>query len=227
MTVPVAAHEPSMPGASESNSELLEVVQSGAPYVMEKRDVSQNWLSKGNLANSAQLKRFERVYLPINVNIFAVGLNGDGNLGVKIPDELMGKWLEHLDHTVPHTFVNLHEGPAEHHKVLRMPNSAEVRYRYRFTYVDTAPSVLHVVERYLNSHHRKLEAVGVVNGQYGGGRTSKTKIQVDPDFLTFLLDDLVRHLGLENSGYNIFVLNPRASWLSNLGTDFEHFQSIK
>lgn len=235
----ICAENPS-PSSSGGNSELLEEVSKSAPFNLEYGSshgakLNNEWVSLGTLANAAGVFQFEDVFLPVSVNVFAIGFDGTGNLGVKIPWNLIHDWFSHNEHLVPHRTVpmmGVPQAPDAHsggraeadaasarvhgHNV---SHAARVHHRYSFQIIETHPDVLRVLERHMHIHFRHI-------GASASNTDNDAKLQMDANIAIIILDDLSVSLGLNDNAYSIFIVNPKASWMFDLEAEphAHHFQ---
>ncbi len=212
---------------------------SAAPR-QKKAKTATDWTDKENLAKALESKIIGKVNFPLRINIFVVGLDGSGHLGLTLPHGLVHGWLEHLETTTPHSLVDRWKSPtAQSHgsgsrgeaatnarlqqstaKARAEDFAAAIGYTFDYRLIETSPLVTQVVERVLHAHHRIVEAHEIpTDTQVPGGKkpglskmTTTNHFQVDGNLITDVFSDLSETLGL-SKGYSLAVLNPRKDWM--------------
>lgn len=71
------------------------------------------WLAKESLAAGLGVAPLRRLHVPVYANVFAVGLDGAGALGVEVTPQQIAEWMQHLEHVVPQHVVSRDASVAE------------------------------------------------------------------------------------------------------------------
>lgn len=180
-------------------------------------------MKQHNLADAFGADIIGSVHIPVHLNIFPVGLDGSGHLGLAFPNGLMDQWAESLEQTVPHLIADNWE-----HKYGKTDKSkdfaAAIDYSVSVQVIPSAPSVSAAFARMLHAQHR------VVEGEHGEaaqasdpeddgvdayGHRSKVlspHAQVDGDMVTDMISDLAATVNAPR-GYSIGLLNPKRDWI--------------
>jgi len=181
---------------------------SGASETASRAKEREYWLSHGNLANLLNVDLQDHTELHVPLNLVFVGFSGEGNQGFDLKDEDLGEWFEEIAEAFPHSIVPSVTDLASSHEVVR----TKVRYRYDYKIIRADPKVNEVVETIIHRSLRKEEHVLLY---------PEAPVQVDNSVESWRLSDaltsLTGFLGLNETSYTIFILNPkRANYKAGL-----------
>jgi len=195
---------------------LVELVEQAAPLPFPARDWRpaelKAWLDKGDLASGLGLRPLRSLHVPVYVNVYVVGLEGAGALGINLPATQLAEWMQEMEHVVPAGVLLDTRGEAEasdlEHSsstqsrkratdagedddvsadasvVPAQSEAARLSYRYHIRLVELSPKVIQVVERYLGVHYRVENA-------------AHTSFQIDAEVISGALEGLVKYLHLD------------------------------
>jgi len=94
-----------------------------------------------------QFKKISSVQIPIKINLIFIGFNGNGNQKININENFIKPWFEHIDHTIPHTFVDTLHPKTESINI-------DIEYSYTFNVIEMHPMVEDVIEWAINTMKR-------------------------------------------------------------------------
>ena len=205
------------PAAGTKKHALVELMEQSTPLARPARDWRapelKSWLDKGDLAVGMGLSPLRKLQIPVFLNVFTIGLDGKGNLGMSLSPEQLAEWMQHLEHVVPQRSIQTAAAAdreaestqgTEHASSTRRPrsrtrldpdeddpssaadSSAALSFRYHIRLVTVSPKVVRVLERYLGVHYR------VENADH-------TIFQVDAEIIAGMLEGLAKHLKLDES----------------------------
>jgi hypothetical protein len=210
---------------------LLEMLEESTPVARPERDWRnpdlRAWLAKESLAAGLGVAPLRRLHVPVYVNVFAVGLEGAGALGVEVTAQQLAEWMQHLEHVVPQHVVSRDAAVAENapapddgaaqeleHTASSRRRSGRSKLREGDDDDDlpadesatpaSEPDSARISYRY---HIRLVQlspkVVSVVERylgiHYRVANEKHTEFQVDAEIINGLLEGLVRHLKLDES----------------------------
>jgi len=180
-------------------------------------DRKKLWLSQNSIADAIGADVIGTVQIPLHVNLFPIGLDGSGHLGVTLPSGLIEHWADSLEQTMPHLIADNWE-----HKFGKLDRSqdysAAIEYAVSTQVVQTAPSVSGAFSRMLHSQHRVVEPPSgeeedSTTDAFGHrSKVMSPHLQVDGDMVADMVSDLASNVRAPR-GYNVAVLNPKRDWI--------------
>eukprot|EP00850_Spirogloea_muscicola_P014610 SM000106S13958 [mRNA] locus=s106:206971:214925:+ [translate_table: standard] len=148
-------------------------------------------------------KQVDSLYLPIPINFVFVGFSGEGNHGLRLGEEELSHWFEHIDHILEHTRVpaaHAHGDVYDLHYDYLLPMNTYVRYNYSVHAIEMGQKVSRIFEDAIRVLSRLEDPKDT--------RADEAAVwQVDIESLARIINNLCKHLDIENV-YNIFVFNP-------------------
>ena len=210
---------------------LLEMLEESTPVARPEREWRnpdlRAWLAKESLAAGLGVAPLRRLHVPVYVNVFAVGLEGAGALGVEVTQQQLAEWMQHLEHVVPQHVVSRDAAVAENAPAPEDGAAQELEHtsssrrrsgRSKLREGDddddapvdesatpaSEPDAARISYRY---HIRLVQlspkVVSVLERylgiHYRVANEKHTEFQVDAEIINGLLEGLVRHLKLDES----------------------------
>eukprot|EP00850_Spirogloea_muscicola_P008409 SM000044S16056 [mRNA] locus=s44:724838:732915:- [translate_table: standard] len=161
------------------------------------------YVKAGSVASYLGLSQVDSLYLPIPINFVFVGFSGEGNHGLRLGEEELLHWFEHIDHILEHTRVpaaHAHGDDYSLHYDYLLPMNTYVRYNYSVHAIEMGQKVSRIFEDAIRVLSRLEDPKDT--------RADEAAVwQVDIESLARIINNLCKHLDIENV-YNIFVFNP-------------------
>lgn len=192
------------------------------------------WLESESVASYRGWAPTRTVDVPVLLNIVFVGFDGDGSYGLKLSQDDLEKWFEHIEHSLPHTSVPVGVGEDEpddeeiartadesvnpegiaaavpwatHGGSVKPKRPSVVEYKYSFNVVKLDPMVNEYFEGLLSRNLRPdVPPPASVNDQ--GPLTAH--YQVDAWDMSQAIHSLTEGLNVTRS-YTLFIMNPKAA----------------
>lgn len=175
-------------------SNLVEAVaRAKQRSVVGKPGSESAWLEAHTLDTLLNVTRTRAVRSSVQVNVVLIGFQGDGHRGVDVSADVLEGWLEHAMHSLPHVVLPLGEESLSTRPQPTPSSRKEFEVDLRLLLAD--PLVTVALENVLLQNARPDDALGTY--------------YVDVFRVSALLHHLLHSLGLSNSSYTLFILNPK------------------
>lgn len=160
------------------------------------------YIQQGNVASYLDLEHVDAIYIPVPLNFIFIGFSGTGNHGLRLGEEELKRWFEHIDHVQEHTRVPLHwELENAEQQSHPLPLVSHVHYNYTVHALEMGQKVAAIFET-------AIRVLGRPEDPLHPEPQGDTWHQVDMRGMSDMVSSLLRHLDLDNSSYNVVVLNP-------------------